>query len=187
MHFVMDKGFYSEKGIAPLLEKYIKFAISVPFSTKAAKELAEDCMDGICSSDNAVMAGENIYYAQTYIRKWNNRRVYYDEERHIREKRLLMRKVLHLENQLAQGSVGITDSVAKHYFTFHKTKDGCYNIHRKKDVIDSEKSCLPRLLLGKSLFLRLWKSSFPCPHRYNGRGNLGYKYVLRINSEGEET
>lgn len=143
MHFVMDKGFYSEKGIAPLLEKYIKFAISVPFSTKAAKELAEDCMDGICSSANAVMAGENIYYAQTYIRKWNNRRVYYhvyyDEERHIREKRLLMRKALHLENQLAEGSVGVTDSVAKHYFTFHKTKAGCYNIHRKKDVIDSEK------------------------------------------------
>lgn len=78
-----------------------------------------------------------------YIRKWNNRRVYYhvyyDEERHVREKRLLMRKVLHLENQLAEGSVGITDSMAKHYFTFHKTKDGCYNIHRKKDVIDSEK------------------------------------------------
>lgn len=50
-----------------------------------------------------------------------------------------MRKVLHLENQLAEGSVSITDSVAKHYFTFHKTKDGRYNIHRKKDVIDSEK------------------------------------------------
>ena len=79
-------------------------------------------MDGICSSANAVMVGENIYYAQTYIRKWNNRRVYYhvyyDKERHIREKRLLMRKVL------------------QH---------------------PSEKSYLPRLLLGKSLFLRLWK------------------------------
>lgn len=143
MHFVMDKGFYSEKGIAPLLEKYIKFAISVPFSTKTAKELVWDCMDGICSSANAVMVGENIYYAQTYIKKWNNRRVYYhvyyDEERNIREKKLLMQKVLHLENQLAEGSVSITDSVARRYFAFHKTKDGHYNIHRKKEVIDSEK------------------------------------------------
>lgn len=53
-----------------------------------------------------------------------------------------MRKVLHLENQLAKGSASITDSVAKHYFTFHKTKDGRYNIHRKKEIIDSEKSWL---------------------------------------------
>ena len=93
MHFVMDKGFYSEKGIAPLLEKYIKFAISVPFSTKAAKELAGDCMDKICSSANAIMVDENIYYARTYIKKWNNRRVYYhvyyDEERNTREKSCL--------------------------------------------------------------------------------------------------
>lgn len=143
MHFVMDKGFYSEKGIAPLLEKYIKFAIGVPFSTKAAKELAGDCMDKICSSANAIMVDESIYYARTYIKKWNNRRVYYhvyyDEERNTREKKLLMRKVLHLENQLAEGSVSMTDSVAKHYFAFHKTKDGRYNIHRKKEVIDSEK------------------------------------------------
>lgn len=58
------------------------------------------------------------------------------------KKKLLMRKVLHLENQLAKGSASITDSVAKHYFTFHKTKDGRYNIHRKKEIIDSEKSWL---------------------------------------------
>lgn len=143
MHFVMDKGFYSEKGIAPLLEKHIKFAIGVPFSTKAAKELAGDCMDKICSSANAIMVDESIYYARTYIKKWNNRRVYYhvyyDEERNTRKKKLLMRKVLHLENQLAEGSVSMTDSVAKHYFAFHKTKDGRCNIHRKKEVIDSEK------------------------------------------------
>ena len=143
MHFVMDKGFYSGKGIAPLLEKYIKFAIAVPFSTKIAKELAENSMDSICSPEHAVMVDEDIYYAQTYIKKLNNRRVYYhvyyDEDRHVREKKLLMRKVLHLENQLAEGSISMTDPVAKHYFTFHKTKDGRYNIHRKKDIIASEK------------------------------------------------
>lgn len=143
MHFVMDKGFYSEKGIAPLLKRYTKFAIGVPFSTKAAKELAGNCMDSICSPDNAVMVGENIYYAQTYRKKLNNRRVYYhvyyDEDRHVREKKLLMRKVLHLENQLMEGSISVTDPAAKRYFTFQKTKEGSYNIHRRKDVIDSEK------------------------------------------------
>ena len=143
MHFVMDKGFYSEKGIVPLLEKYIKFAVSVPFSTKVAKELVADCKDVICSSANAVMVDDHIYYARTYRKKRNDRcvyyHVYYDEERNIREKKLLMCKVLHLENQLAEGRVSMADPIAKHYFSFHKTKDGRYNIHRKKDVIDSEK------------------------------------------------
>ncbi len=37
MYFVMDKGFYSTKGVGVLLEKYIKFAIGVPFSTGVIK------------------------------------------------------------------------------------------------------------------------------------------------------
>ena len=50
-----------------------------------------------------------------------------------------MRKVLQMENQLTEGNLSITDPAARHYFTFQKTKEGNYNIHRKKEVIDSEK------------------------------------------------
>lgn len=42
MHFVMDKGFYSAKGVGALLEKNIKFAIGVPFSTGMAKEAVRE-------------------------------------------------------------------------------------------------------------------------------------------------
>ena len=143
MHFVMDKGFYSEKGIDPLLQGYTKFAVGVPFSTDIARQLVADCREELYSSSNAIMVGDKIYYAKTYSDMLNNRRVYYhvyyDEERHMLEKKHLMQKVLQLENQLVEGSLKITDKTAKHYFTFQKTKDGRYNIHRRTEVIDAEK------------------------------------------------
>lgn len=144
MHFVMDKGFYSEKGVEPLLREYTKFAIGIPFSAGTAKELVADCRDELCSPANAIMAGDSIYYAKTYIKTLCSRRVYYhvyyDEERHTSEKKHLMQKVIQLENQLVEGTLKTTDKMAKHYFSFQKTKDGTYNIHRKTDVIDAEKA-----------------------------------------------
>lgn len=143
MHFVMDKGFYSEKGIEPLLRKYTKFAIGVPFTTDIAKDLVDDCLDELGSSANAIMVGEAVYYAKTYTKTLCDRRVYYhvyyDEERQTLEKKHLMQKVLHLENQLAEGLLKIDSPSARRYFAFQKTKDGTYNIHRKTAVIDQEK------------------------------------------------
>ena len=143
MHFVMDKGFYSIKGISPLLKNHTKFAIGVPFTTDVAKELVNKYKDGICCSANAIMVGENIYYAQTHRTMLKDRRVYYhvyyDEQRHTDDKKHLMQKVIRIENGLQDGSISMNDPSARRYFSFQKTKDGSYNIHRKTDVIDAEK------------------------------------------------
>ena len=77
IHFVMDKGFYSEKGINPLLQEYTKFTVGVPFSTDIARQLVTDCREELCSSVNAIMAGDRIYYAKTCSDMLNSRRVYY--------------------------------------------------------------------------------------------------------------
>ena len=143
MHFVMDKGFYSLKGITPFLENYTKFAIGVPFSVDKAKELVDLNRDTIDSADNAIMIGDSIYYAVTHTEMLKNRRVYYhvyyDEQKHTGDRKHLMQKVLSYENQLQEGILKVSDPVAKHYFTFQKTKDGSYNIHRRTDVIEAEK------------------------------------------------
>lgn len=143
MHFVMDKGFYSLDGITPLLKDYIKFAVGVPFTSSKAKSLVEEDRNDICKSANAIMVGENVYYAKTHMDKLKDRRVYYhvyyDEQRHTDEKKHLMQTVIRLENQLMDGTVKMTDPTVKHYFSFQKNKEGTYNIHRKNDVIDSEK------------------------------------------------
>lgn len=50
-----------------------------------------------------------------------------------------MQKVMSYENQLQEGTLKVTDPVAKHYFTFQNTKDGSYNIPSRTDVIEAEK------------------------------------------------
>lgn len=143
MHFVMDKGFYSEKGIKLLSKKYIKFAVGVPFTTSLAKELVEQSANIINTPLNAIEADGHIYYAITYSKTLYNRRmylhVYFDETRQVAERTTLMQKVLKIEQGLVDGKIKLTEAEAKKYFTFHKTKDGCYNIHRKEEVIQNEK------------------------------------------------
>ncbi len=75
MHFVMDKGFYSLKGITPFLEDYTKFAIGVPFLVDKSKELVDLDCDIIDSADNAIMIGNSIYYVVTHTEMLKNRRV----------------------------------------------------------------------------------------------------------------
>lgn len=54
MHFVMNKGFYSARGVGVLLEKYINFVIGVPFSTGMAKEAVRENITTIISPANAI-------------------------------------------------------------------------------------------------------------------------------------
>ena len=143
MHFVMDKGFYSLKGITPFLENYTKFAIGVPFSVDKVKELVDLDRNIIDSADNAIMIGDSIYYAVTHTEMLENRRVYYhvyyDEQRHTDDRKHLMQRIISYENQLQEGTMKMTSPVAKRYFTFQKTKDGSYNIHRRTNIIEAEK------------------------------------------------
>ena len=139
MHFVMDKGFYSAKGVGVLLEKYIKFAIGVPFSTGMAKEAVRESIATITSPANAIEVDGHIYYASVRKQTINGRRaylhIYYDRERAAKEHDRLMHKVIMLENGLAGGTVRMDCAEAKKYFSFQKNKEGTYNIHRKEDVI----------------------------------------------------
>ncbi len=139
MHFVMDKGFYSAKSVNLMLEKYIKFAIGVPFSTKMAKDAIRDNMASMESPANAIEVGGHIYHAATSIQTINGRRaylhVYYDKERATKEHDRLLHKIIRIEAGLMNGTVKMDSPEAKRYFSFQKNKEGTYNIHRKEEVI----------------------------------------------------
>jgi len=139
MHFVMDKGFYSAKGVGVLLEKYIKFAIGVPFSTGMAKEAVRENAAGITSPANAIEVDGRIYYSAVKKLTINGRRsylhIYYDRERAAKEHDRLMHKIIKIENGLIDGTVRMDSAEAEKYFSFQKNKEGTYNIHRKEDVI----------------------------------------------------
>lgn len=139
MHFVMDKGFYSAKGVGVLLEKYIKFAIGVPFSTGMAKEAVRENAAAITSPANAIEVDGHIYYSTVKKQTINGRRaylhIYYDRERAAKEHDRLMHKIIKIENGLIDGTVRMDSAEAEKYFSFQKNKEGTYNIHRKEDII----------------------------------------------------
>lgn len=139
MHFVMDKGFYSAKGVVVLLEKYIKFAIGVPFSTGMAKEAVRKNAAAITSPANAIEVDGHIYYSTVEKQTINGRRaylhIYYDRERAAKEHDRLMHRIIKIENGLIDGTVRMDSAEAEKYFSFQKNKEGTYNIHRKEDVI----------------------------------------------------
>lgn len=104
MHFVMDKGFYSEPGLQLLADKYIKFACGVPFTNKFIKELVSRCADDLADPLNAIEVEGHIYYAASVLGSLGGKRVYYhiyfDNERRLNESNALMRKVIKLEKEL---------------------------------------------------------------------------------------
>jgi transposase len=59
--FIMDKGFYSKKNVDMLLDKGVRFLISVPFSNGFARKLIENERKNIDSLENVIItSGEPI-------------------------------------------------------------------------------------------------------------------------------
>jgi transposase len=69
---VMDKGFYSKKNIDALRadEALQKFIVSVPFTVKIAKEMAESERKGIDRITNTIIVGADSMRAVTRSRAW---------------------------------------------------------------------------------------------------------------------
>ena len=138
MHYVMDRGFYSQKGIESLLKKRIKFAIGVPFTASIAKDTVRECVEEITSPSNAIQVNGQIIYAKTKMVKLNNRRVYvhvyFDEERHASERTVFMQKLLKLEEALRCGQISKDDQFVQKYFIIRNTKNGLH-IKRNEEAI----------------------------------------------------
>lgn len=138
MHYVMDRGFYSQKGIESLLKKRIKFAIGVPFTASIAKDTVRECVEEITSPSNAIQVNGQIIYAKTKMVKLNNRRVYvhvyFDEERHASERTVFMQKLLKLEEALRCGQISKDDQFVQKYFIIRDTKNGLH-IKRNEEAI----------------------------------------------------
>ena len=142
MHYVMDKGFYSEKGIAPLLEQRIKFSIGVPFTTLLATDAARDCAADIRNPTNAIEVNGQLFYAVTRMLTLQSRRVYLhvylDEQRQTAKRSDFMQKLLRLENALRSGDIKLGENnTAKKYLFCRKSQNGIH-IRRKTQAIEKD-------------------------------------------------
>jgi transposase len=138
MHYVMDKGFYSEKGIGSLLKQRIKFVVGVPFTSAIAKNAVREFKDDITNPSNAIEVNGQLLYAKTKMVKMNERRayihVYFDEKRHTTERTVFMQKLIKLEKELRNGEIDKDSKEVKKYFTVRNSKNGLH-IHRNEEVI----------------------------------------------------
>jgi hypothetical protein len=142
MHYVMDRGFYSEKGIAPLLEQRIKFCIGVPFTTSLATNAVRECVTIMQSPANAIEVNGQLLYAVTRLLTLQSRRVYLhiylDEQRRTAKRSDFMQKLLKLEDGLRSGAIkpGGNNTVMR-YLACRKSKNGLH-IRRKANAIEKD-------------------------------------------------
>jgi len=142
MHYVMDKGFYSEKGITPLLEQRIKFSIGVPFTTLLATDAVRDCATDIRNPSNAIEVNGQLLYAMTKRLDMHSRRVYLhvylDEQRRTAKRSDFMQKLLRLEEGLRLGDISTANNkTARKYLTWRKSKNGLH-IRRNEQAIERD-------------------------------------------------
>lgn len=82
LHYVMDKGFYSELNVDALYAAHKKFMVGIPFTAGFAVDLVEKYRDAIRSHKNYCMVGTDDLYAVTELMSWDGHRfyahIYYD-------------------------------------------------------------------------------------------------------------
>ena len=142
MHYVMDRGFYSEKGITALLEQRIKFSIGVPFTTLLATNAVRDCAMDIRNPINAIEVNGQLLYAMTKLLNIYSRRaylhVYFDEQRQTAKRSNFMQKLLRMEESLRIGDISPDNNkTASKYLTWRRSKNGLH-IHRNVQAIEKD-------------------------------------------------
>ena len=76
LHYVMDKGFYSEPNVDALYASHKRFMIGIPFTAGFATDLVEKYRDTIRSHNNYCMVGTDDLYAVTELMDWDGHRLY---------------------------------------------------------------------------------------------------------------
>jgi transposase len=141
MKFVLDKGFFSESNIDNIVSdgKNYQFTVSVPFSTKFAKNAVNSVYEEIKSPINTIMVNSDIIQAVTKIQKWKTKRVYvhtyFNNRKHAKEQEDFLKMLLKWEKELKENSLlKSNEKKYKKYFTTRKTKNGI-SVKRKENAI----------------------------------------------------
>lgn len=140
IHFVMDKGFYSDENVAEMLVNRVKFVISVPFTTEFAKSSVDHAFKTITTPSNSFTINGDIIYASKQIVKLKKRRlnvfVCFSERKLLDAKESLLKKIMALEQTIGEKrSLSNFRNEYLKYLTIRKTKNG-YKIKRNKQVIE---------------------------------------------------
>jgi transposase len=145
LHFVMDRGFYSETNIDALYNARYRFTIGVPFTVGWAKELVNSSREDIETYENYRRVGEQDYFVSTDLYDWKGHRcyrhVYYDSMKATEDYAILMRKIRGWERELSEDKpIKEHQKYYERYFTVKETpKRGKKIIVNDKAIQDYKK------------------------------------------------
>lgn len=141
VHFVMDKGFYSDRNIKEMLKNKVKFAISVPFTTSLANNHVNKVRKNIATAANSFQLNGDIVYGTKEKIKLHDTDiqvfVYYNERTYLDMKESLLKHIMRLEFELSGLKSlprGYCHPYLK-YLTIRKSKTKLI-IHRNEEAIN---------------------------------------------------
>jgi len=105
LHFILDRGFYSEANVDALLNKHYHFAIMVITSRLWVRDIIDQYYETIESPEHYRQTGENeVLYMISHLHSWGGRRcyahLYYNASRAAEDFDKLNRKLLRCKEEL---------------------------------------------------------------------------------------
>jgi len=77
LHFILDRGFYSEKNVDALLDKRYHFALAVPVGRLWVRNIIDLYYDQVASPERYKQTGENeALFMVSHLHRWGARRCY---------------------------------------------------------------------------------------------------------------
>jgi transposase len=147
LQIVMDKGFFSRKNVNMLDEKHVKFLISVPFTTKFAKNFIDEARENINHIRQAIVTSTIPIRGAYKHYLWGNNgiylhaHIYFDPQKELNIRNELYQRVIDLKKSVENEPHNKVDwdDVNKYYSVTesNKTKLG-YTLKLLPEVIDAE-------------------------------------------------
>jgi transposase len=138
--FIMDKGFYSKTNVDMLLDKGIRFLVSVPFSNKFARKMIENERNGIDNLENVIVtSGDPIRGIQRDF-KWNDEHklhahIFFNPEKALKDRNELFLHITKLKDVVSSGIESAQyKAEVDRYLEVEKSENGC-RIKVRYDVV----------------------------------------------------
>ena len=110
LHFVLDRGFYSETNVELLFNKQYHFALMVPTNRLWVRKIIDEYYEQIAHPEHYRVVGKNeVLYTVSHLHKWGNRRcyvhLYYNAAKAAEEFDKLTKKLITCKEELERGEL----------------------------------------------------------------------------------
>jgi transposase len=73
-HYVLDRGFYSQKNVDALMEKHMKFTLSVPLNNKWVQKACDEVRESIEGPEGYRLVDDEVLYVHSRLYPWGDTR-----------------------------------------------------------------------------------------------------------------